>query len=187
MKKTSCLLLSAVLVALSACGGKDDNKAADTDVTAATQQKGPRPAEDELTRRDTARLGGQTYVVSIHRRADTSLPTVTDPLDQVFYDNSVEVSVTRGGEPFFSKTFRKEAFTGFLSEADRETCILLGMAYDESNSSAGHICLAAQVGQPGTGEGPAFTIDIPTDGGAYSIVRDAQQDTTSEDREGEEV
>lgn len=186
MRKTSCLVFPVALLVLSACGGKGDNSAPAADSVAVVQNKGPRPAEDELTRCDTARLGGRTYVVSIHRYADTSLPTVTDPLDQIFYDNCVEVSLTRDGEPFFTKTFRKEAFSGFLSEADRTSCILLGMAYDESKSSAGHICLAAQVGQPGTGEGPAFTVDIPADGGACSIVRDTRQDTTSEDREGEQ-
>lgn len=172
----SCLLFS--------CGKKNETPQDKQDATETSQTKGPRPADNELVRCDTARLGGHTYILSIHRKADETLPTVTDPLEQVFYDNCVEVNITRDGDAFFQKTFRKEAFSGFLSNADRESGILLGMAYDELSSSAGHLCLAAQIGQPGTGEGPAFTVDIPLNGGAYSIVRDTRQDTTNEDQEG---
>lgn len=178
-------IFSIALFILLSCGGKGETSHQEKQDSVQTSLiKGPRPADDELMRCDTVRLGGHLYVLSIHRQVDETLPTVTDPLEQVFYDNCVKVNIMRDGEAFFRKNFRKEAFSGFLSNIDCENYILLGMAYDELKSSAGRLCLAAQIGQPGTGEGPAFTIDIPLNGGAYSIVRDVRQDTTSEDQEG---
>ena len=55
------------------------------------------------------------------------------------------------------------------------------MAYDSAKSDAHTIRLGAQVGQVGIEEGPAFSIEIPLDGGAMSIVRDNNQDTTGDD------
>lgn len=54
------------------------------------------------------------------------------------------------------------------------------MNFYEEKTSGGHICLSAQVGEPGVGEGPAFIVDIPTGGGACSILRDSEQDTNGQ-------
>lgn len=184
MKKT--LLLVAIAATLLTTGCGNEKKTTDQRDTISTPTtKGPLPADNELTRNYTAQLGGHTYAITIHRAPNESLPTVKDALDQEFYDNSVDVAITRDGETFFTKTFTKEAFEDYLESADRTSTVLLGMAYDEEKSGGSHLCLAAQVGQPGTGEGPAFTIDIPTTGDAYSILRDTQQDTNAEQVEGD--
>jgi len=174
------LILTALAAALLVQGCSSDKKPEAKRIAVDTAKpKAPMPADNELTRDYTATLGANTYTITIHRTPDKSLPTVKDALDQEFFDNSVAVTITRGGEAFFSKTFTKEAFEDYLGSADRTGSILLGMAYDEEKSSRGHLCLAAQVGQPGTGEGPALTVDIPTAGGAYSILHDTQQDTNA--------
>ena len=57
------------------------------------------------------------------------------------------------------------------------------MAFDQENSSAATLRFGAQIGQPGIEEGPAFIVEIPTGGGACSIVRDMRQDTMGEEGE----
>ena len=52
------------------------------------------------------------------------------------------------------------------------------MAFDSEKSDASALRLGAQIGQVGIEEGPAFSVEIPLNGGASSIVRDQEQDTT---------
>ena len=127
-------------------------------------------------------MGGKDFVITIKRAADKSLPTVTDDLGKSFYDNRVEVTITCNGQPFFSKSYTKEAFASFLTtKSETQGTILLGMAYDSAKSDGHAIRLGAQVGQVGIEEGPAFCVEIPLDGSASSIVRDTNQDTTGDD------
>lgn len=57
------------------------------------------------------------------------------------------------------------------------------MAFDSEKTQKDKriIYLGAQVGQVGIEEGPAFSIEIPLDGSASSIVRDTAQDNTGGD------
>lgn len=185
MKKKNLLLLLLTAALSVSCGGdkKDNDRAAQTSEQAET--KGPQDADKPLNRTYTATIGGKSYEISVNRSPDHELPTVKDQLDQEFYDNSVRVSITNGGNEIFARTFTKEAFADYLSEADKNGMVLLGMAYDEEKTTGSRICLAAQIGQPGMGEGPAFTIEISADGSSCSIVRDMQQDTNASDAMGD--
>jgi hypothetical protein len=179
MKKIVIAVAAAAGMTLMSCGSeKASTPQADSVKTVATQ--GPQPADNELSRDYRSTIEGHNYVISIHRTPDSSLPTVKDELDQEFYDNRVVVTITRDGDSIFHQALTKEDFLDYLSADERRGSILLGMVYDEEKSSRLHHCLAAQVGQPGTGEGPAFTIEIPLAGGStFSIVRDSQQDTNN--------
>lgn len=179
------LLIAAALTCLlgTSCGGDKSTKPQE-ETTTSPKAKGPL-ADNELKRNYKAALGGKTFDITISRRPAKDRPTVKDELDQTFYDNVVDVTVTCDAQPYFSKTFTKEAFEDYLSPADRQSTIFMGMAFDEEKSDGRHICLAAQIGKPGTGEGPAFTIEIPTSGSGstYSILRDTQQDTNAQSAE----
>ena len=117
----------------------------------------------------------------MERRADTSLPVVTDELGNRFYDNRVEVSILRDGQSFLQRSYTKDAFSDFLSASDKQGTVLLGMAFDADRSDSRAIRLGAQIGQVGVEEGPAFIVEIPLSGAASSIVRDSNQDTTGDD------
>lgn len=186
MKKAFIPVLGlAIGFTLAGCGGNGEaQQQQTTDSVATVKPQGP-IADSELKRDYSVSMGGHEYAIVVSRYPDKQVPTVKDQLDQEFYDNCVDVTITRDGSAFFSKTFKKEAFEDYLSAADRKGAVLLGMAYDDTKSGDGRICLAAQVGQPGMGEGPAFTVEIPTGGGPYSIVRDVQQDTTADEVKGE--
>lgn len=176
--KNRALILSAACMAtlLTACGdSKKDNAKEETVVEQEMNQKWPRPCEDDRTMQDTVVLGGSTFVVTIDRQPDKTLPTVKDNLDHEFYDNRVNVSVTRDGGEFFTHSFTKEAFADYLSEAKLKAYVLCGMAFDDTKTGGSHLCIAAQLGAPGEPDS-SFTIDIPTSGGAFSILRDTSQD-----------
>ena len=172
----------AAALTLSACGGKQDAKNESTETVAVEQTAGPH-ADNDLNREYVATLGGHRFEINIKRTADETLPTVTDELGSTFYDNRVEITATRDGEELFTKQFTKNDFTEFVQAADSKGCVLLGMAFDQENSSAATLRFGAQIGQPGIEEGPAFIVEIPTSGGACSIVRDMRQDTMGEEGE----
>lgn len=165
----------------AACG--DHKKQAGNDVADSTQlaaKQGPH-ADSAHRHTYTAVLKGQHYDITIDRRPDRSLPLVSDDMGRQYVDNCVEVIVACEGKLVRSKVFTKRAFADFLSDKEKQGTVLLGMAYDAEQSNNSHICLGAQIGQVGIEEGPAFTIEIPLDGGAISILRDNNQDTTGND------
>ena len=185
MKKATYVAACTIMFGafLAACSGKkSDNEASQQDSTAIAMQSDAPYADASQKNEYEAKLGGNTYKITINRSADKSQPIVTDELGKKFYDNRVDVVITCNGEAFFDKSYTKDSFSDFLkSKTDRQGTILLGMAYDSEKSNAHTIHIGAQVGQVGIEEGPAFSIEIPLDGGASSIVRDTNQDTTGDD------
>lgn len=181
IKKISVLGACAIFM-LSSCGEKKSNVNVEALRTEQQQAVAGTPyAEPELKNSSTAKLGGRTYQITVERRADTSLPVVTDELGNRFYDNRVEVSILRDGQSFLQRSYTKDAFSDFLSASDKQGTVLLGMAFDADRSDSRAIRLGAQIGQVGVEEGPAFVVEIPLGGGAPSIVRDSNQDTTGDD------
>lgn len=184
MKKLVVASAALLLMAsLSACSGnKSDANAQQQDSTAVNANNNAPYAETDQNNQYTAKLGGKSFEIVIQRKADKSLPIVTDDLGKQFYDNRVDVVIKCDGQEFYKHSFTKEAFADFLTtSADSQGTVLLGMAYDSAKSDAHAIRLGAQIGQVGIEEGPAFSIEIPLDGSAISIVRDNNQDTTGDD------
>lgn len=183
MKKVIYVACSLLFVAgIAACGGQKEGETAQTHSETAQNEVSDEPyADSSLESSSTAQLGGHTYVVKVNRVSDKQLPVVEDELGKKFYDNRVDVTVTRDGQEFFSRSYTKEAFADFLSAAESRGTVLLGMAYDSEKSDSRAICLGAQIGEVGIGEGPVFTVEIPLDGSASGIVRDSEQDTTGDE------
>lgn len=184
MKHTSiAICLVAASLSLAACGGKSENKTETTADTTQTVADDTPYADASQTMKNEFSAGNHRYEITIHREADKQQPVVTDELGKKFYDNRVDVTITCDGQDFFKKMYTKDAFDGFLTEADKHGSVLLGMAFDSEKTQKDKriIYLGAQVGQVGIEEGPAFSIEIPLDGSASSIVRDTAQDNTGGD------
>lgn len=175
------------LVALSACGEKKATVEDKNDTpTASVQQKAGPTADKDREYAYNARLGNSDYVIRVKRSADKALPTVTDETGISYYDNRVEIVVTRNDEQLIARTFTKADFRTLLSKEEEKGTVLLGMAFDSEQSTPNAIKLGAQIGQPGIEEGPAFTVSLPLNGGTPTIERDNKQDSTGEDMMDEE-
>lgn len=185
MKKVS-YVAGAALMALCSCGGGGGQKpeAAPDTVKAVAQEVPVAEMSEhyEITR--DATLGEHAYKITINIDADRDLPTVKDQNGREYLDNKVSVRITRDGADFFSRTFTKDSFADFIPAKALGGYILNGMNFYEEKSTARRLCLTAQVGEPGAGEGPAFIVEVPTGGGACSIVVDREQDSNGEKEEG---
>lgn len=184
MKDKITLAISALALSATFCAcesGKSDKTNATADSTVQQTASDAPYADPSQSNTYTATLAGHRFEISIKREADNSLPTVTDELGKKFYDNRVDVTIKSDGEAFFTHSYTREAFADFLSDSEKQGTVLLGMAFDSEKSDGHAIRLGAQIGQVGIEEGPAFTVEIPLDGSASSIVRDKNQDTTGDD------
>lgn len=185
MKKI--FLLAVALLALSGCGGGDKEKADGADSVQALDANAPQPSVSDLTQRDTLKIDGQTYYVSVERKTDKTLPTVTDELGTVFYDNRVNVSVRRGDEQIFTRSFTKSDFAESLSENDKKSGVLQGMLFDKGKSSAQRLSFGAQVGEPGLEEAAStFVVSVVPGSSDAEIQRVQNAITTRDDMLGEE-
>lgn len=188
-KNTFTLLLLLAAVTFTACGdrSKTADAASDKPATEATKPADDAPyADTNRTNEKEVTLGGRKYFVRAFRTVDRNLPVVEDEVGKKFYDNRVELTITRDGEAFCSKTFTKADFDSQLSDSEKQGTVFLGMAFDESGSDAHAIRLGAQIGQPGIEEGPAFIVEVTLSNGEISIVRDKNQDSTGDDYVGSE-
>ena len=171
MKKKYWLATCFSLLLITSCGSNSEKDNADKgkEYTEAVNEDEPMADSEQ---RDTVnvRLGNHTYKVSLYRYPDKKQALVVDELDQKFYDNSVDINILRDGVDFMKKTVSKDAFLNFLSESDYKSSVLLGMNCDTARCERSSLCFTAQVGQ--AGEGPAFLVMVPVDGGPVSITRD---------------
>lgn len=176
----ACAFALAALGNTSCSGNNADRTSTTADSTAQVSTDEPY-ADATVTRTDTMRISGRTYEITITREADKNGEVVSDELSNKFYDNSVRVRITADGEEQYDETYNKKSFDSQLSESEKQGSVLLGMAFDAEHSDSHAIYLGAQVGQPGIGEGPAFLVEIPLNGGSASITRDRNQDTSGDD------
>ena len=120
---------------------------------------------------------GGTYTYSIHRQVDIKLPVVTDDNGNKFYDNSIDLTVTRNGSTFFSQTFTKETFSPYLDEGFKKKGILEGLVFDKAGN--GYMQFAASVSYPQTDEYIPLVVKLSSDG-SISISRDTKMDSGSD-------
>lgn len=167
-----------LLIFFTACSNKQRQTSPSPHVEEQSQTSSSLVEMPALENQYTDRLNGHEYLVTISRQPDETLPKSIDELGNEYSDNRVDVVITKDGQDFFSRTYSKNSFLNMLSESESLGTVLLGMAYDSQKSNEKILCLAAQIGQIGIEEGPAFTIEIPLAGGTPNIQRDMEQDTS---------
>lgn len=90
---------------------------------------------------------GQPYKINVERTADTSVQAITDDNGNKYYDNVIEVSITRpDNTEFFKKTFRKEDFAEYIDESYMKKSTLLGIVLEKAEGD--NLIFAASVGAP---------------------------------------
>ncbi len=130
MRKTTYILSFALgLFCLSSCKEKkQDDIIITKKVVKKPVSSGPKAMSDSQWSKTVAWVGS-SYKVQIVRRADKSLPMTKDEQGNKYYDNKVNVTVTRAdGSTFFNRDFTKTDFREHLSPTFAADGALLGRA-----------------------------------------------------------
>ena len=144
----SLILLGTVLLSISSC--KDDKKS-DNIITS--------KPEKEVIPTDTLAMttiapegrtvtwGEGSYTISVKRYADESLPIAIDESGRKYYDNKIDLKISRAdGSVFMDKTFQKTDFNRFLDDNTKENGALLGLPFVEVDGN--NLVFSASVGSP---------------------------------------
>lgn len=154
MKYLHTLFIAAVAaVAFSACSEKKPANNIVAKKTVAKAPSGPVRMQDSRFAEEV-QWNGKVCNVSIVRRADTSLPVITDDAGGKYYDNVIEITIGSGsgtGEAdgvnaLFHKVFSKQDFASMVSAEYLKKSALLGIVFDRIDGD--NMVFAASVGQP---------------------------------------
>lgn len=174
------LIASAVAFSFTACGDKKQSKDIIAKKPVVKAPASPVKMQD-YNHRETVEWLGQEYGITINRRADVSLPVIADEAGGKYYDNRIEVIVTRpDGTQFFSRTFTKDDFASQVGEEYIKKNALLGIVIDGVDGD--NMVLAASVGAPDvlSDEYVPLLITISRTGGV-SISKDTRLDGDMEE------
>ncbi len=145
----SFVLLGMLLLSLSSC--KEDKKSDNIIISKPEKEVVPTDTAEMATIAPEARTvtWGETgeYTITIRRYADTSLPIVQDESGRKYYDNKIDVKITRAdGSVFMDKTFQKTDFNSFLDDNTKKNGALLGLPFVEVDDK--NLIFSASVGSP---------------------------------------
>ena len=166
------MLVIAVLGAacFSSCGEKKKSNVIIAPKPAAPKPKKTQELSSYEQSRDISWLG-KTYRV-VMKREHTK-----------YYDNKITIKVLReDGTEFFSRTFQKSDFTGYLDAETKKTGALLGIVFVEVKGDVLHF--AGSVGSPDVTSDEYVPLVITVNRmGAVSIAKDSQLDTAGDEDE----
>lgn len=144
----SFILLGTLLLGISSC---KDTKQSDNIIIS--------KPEKEVVPTDTVEMPTITpeattvtwqtgdYTIAIRRYADTELPIVQDESGRKYYDNKIDLKISRAdGSVFMDKTFQKTDFNSFLDDNTKKYGALLGLPFVEVEGN--NLVFSASVGSP---------------------------------------
>lgn len=123
---------------------------------------------------DTARMGGNRYVYTIHREPCDSLPPVGEETGTRYADNIYRLRITRGeGQKAFEQTFTKAQFAHLLTKEFRSQGILDGFRF--VGAQDGVFSFAVCVSLPDSDMSAPFLLTVSRDG-SFAISKDDVMD-----------
>lgn len=140
------ILMAAMAVCTTGCKEK---KESDDIIVEKTVEKKPASTQSTSDYSDSRTIdwSGQNYTVAVSRKADEALPQVTDDEGHKYFDNSVELKVTRAdGSEFFSRRFTKNDFAQYVPDGYLKDNVLTGVVL--LRAEAGRLLFIASVGSP---------------------------------------
>ena len=189
------LSLGLLVLGLVAC--KKEKKTNDI-ITHIVKQK-PKPKgtqqQSDFTYSKNVVWRGDSLKISIHRYADKDLALSVDEEGQKYYDNKVDVKITRrDGSVFFDKTFSKADFRSLLTDYYAEKSAFVGFMYNTTKDD--YLCFGASVGSPNANSDDYMPFDVLIDPHGKCSIRkaitldssdvDASQPTTNTDNSDED-
>ena len=94
----------------------------------------------------SADFKGRTYTMNVVRKADVTLPIVTDVQGLKYYDNIITLEITTDGRLFVNKIFNKNTFASYLESDFIQHAILEGLVFDKVTDYG--LMFAASVSYP---------------------------------------
>lgn len=140
------LVIALGTLLLASCGDKKEDTNIVTHKQTVVKKKQTERMTDIEQTRETQWLGA-TYAIAISRKADTSLPVITDELGNKYFDNTIRLKITReDGSVFVEKTFTKADFKQYVPDSYYTKGALLGVVFDKVEDN--RLSFAASVGSP---------------------------------------
>lgn len=180
-KACLAILLSAGIGLFSSC---EEKKKTNRDIIATKPvvlEKKATQSMSDYSQKRNVEWRGKSYVVSMSRKADSSLPLAEDESGNKYYDNRITVTVERAdGSLFFNRTFQKSDFSSCISGDYAAHGALLGVVFNEVKGD--NLYFAASVGSPDNMSDNFVPIVVRLSHmGAVKVYQDTQLDTSMVD------
>ena len=149
MKKSIYIVLCLSLLTLVSCNNRSKQKDPDNYVVESIQEEVVSTEIHQLqtiSASSQADFKGRTYDMKVVRRADSTLPIVTDVQGVKYYDNTITLEVSTGGRLFANKIFNKNTFASYLEADFLQHSILEGLVFDKVTDDG--LMFAASVSYP---------------------------------------
>ena len=127
MKKAIIITLLAIAAITGASCRGNSNTIPDSEPTISADSVNALAPYDMT---DTVTVRGTKYAYHYAFHTDQSLPIVTNSFGYRYYDNIVELTITKGAETVFQHTFTKESFKNHIPEDDITAYALLGFNFN---------------------------------------------------------
>ena len=128
---------------------------------------------------DSVASGGHRYRFEITRLASDSLPKVRDDMDDLFADNTIRLTLSRDGSPYFDKTFTKATFASSIDATFYRNAILDGIRFLRAEPGRG-LTFSFSVSYPESDMSVPFMLTV-SDQGTFSFVKDDTLDFEADD------
>ena len=145
MLRTIIIALLA-LVCIVSCKKKEQEEDIIVEKVIEKPQEGPESMPEDKQTGSVSWISNSEYSYAITRKADKELPIVKNH-DKEYYDNSVDVVITRAdGSKFFEKKFSKTNFAPALPKEFKENGVLLGISFETAEGN--YLMFVVSVGSP---------------------------------------
>lgn len=145
MLRTIIIALLA-LVCIVSCKKKAQEEDIIVEKVIEKPQEGPESMPEDKQTGSVSWISNSEYSYAITRKADKELPIVKNH-DKEYYDNSVDVVITRAdGSKFFEKKFSKTNFAPALPKEFKENGVLLGISFEKAEGN--YLMFVVSVGSP---------------------------------------
>lgn len=114
MKITRYILLALLTSSFFSCEEKKEStKIISTEITV-VKEENDTISMNSYTNEGTITVNGTEYKYSYLFTPSDSLPIVKNSAERKYYDNSLKLTISKGEETIFSKTFTKNSFKEFI-------------------------------------------------------------------------
>ena len=145
MLRTIIIALLA-LVCIVSCKKKEQEEDIIVEKVIEKPQEGPESMPEDKQTGSVSWISNSEYSYAITRKANKELPIVKNH-DKEYYDNSVDVVITRAdGSKFFEKKFSKTNFAPALPKEFKENGVLLGISFEKAEGN--YLMFVVSVGSP---------------------------------------